>query len=77
MDLYAEVRLLAGSLKKNGMLKEAEAILDSLQEGSTATEILMIIRHKIQTLKCDEPIVDLEVLRRSKLIVEEIDRVCK
>lgn len=77
MDIYEEVRLLVGSLKKNGMPKEAEAILDSLQEGSTATEILMIIKHKIQTLKCDEPVVDLEVLRRSKLIVEEIDRVCK
>lgn len=76
MDIYAEVRLLAAALAQNGMTTESDEILGALQEGSTATEILMIVRHRIRMLKNRDLVFDLDILRRSKLIIDEINQVC-
>lgn len=76
MDIYAEVRLLAAALAQNGMTTESDEILSALQEGSTATEILMIVRHRIRMLKNRDLVFDLDILRRSKLIIDEINQVC-
>ncbi len=76
MDVYAEIRSLAAALAKKGMTTESDEILGALQEGSTATEILMIVRHRIRILKNRCTVSDLDILRRSKLIIDEINQVC-
>ena len=76
MDIYAEIRLLAAALAKNGLTTESDEILGALQEGSTATEILMIVRNRIRMLKNRRIVCDLDILRRSKLIIDEINQVC-
>lgn len=75
-DIYAEVRLLSTNLSENGMKKEASEILSALQEGATATEILMILRHRIQILIKNNKSLNIEVMERSKLIIDEINEVC-
>ena len=76
MDIYAEIRLLAAALAKNGLTTESDEILGALQEGATATEILMIVRHRIRMLKNRCIVCDLDILRQSKLIIDEINQVC-
>lgn len=76
IDIYAEVRHLAFDLKRANKIEEASEILSALQEGSTATEILMILRYRIQTLIKNQVALDTDVLSRSKLIVDEINRIC-
>ena len=50
VDYYAEARYLAELLKQEGLEEWAGKVLNALDEGVTATEILMMLRWNIGKL---------------------------
>ncbi len=43
-DYYAEARMLSDKLNQDNLCEWAKKILNTLEEGSTSTEILMMLR---------------------------------
>lgn len=48
MDYYSEARRIAGLLRAEGLAAEAQAIEETIDGGSTASEILMGIRFHLE-----------------------------
>jgi hypothetical protein len=59
-DYYTEASGIARSLEKHGLIIEAQALIDAIDAGSTATEILMALRWHLQRIDESNPAMGLE-----------------
>jgi len=59
-DYYTEARGIARSLEKDGLIIEAQALIDAIDAGSTATEILNTLRWHLQRIDESNPAMGLE-----------------
>ena len=75
-DYYAEARKLAQLLKDEGLNERGEKVLSSLEEGFTATEILMVIRWNLNELLSTE-LGSAEARSCARRLAEKIDIIMK
>jgi hypothetical protein len=71
-DYYAQARQLAEALQDEGLNKWAREILSSLEEGATATEILMSLRWKLSNF-LSAPSGSEEVVAGATRLYQKID----
>lgn len=70
-DYFQQSRELAALLRVHGFGAESEAVLNSIEGGSTGTEIHMMLRHYLRRIAADER-VDAGVRSQADQIVREI-----
>jgi hypothetical protein len=70
-DYFQQSRELAALLRAHGFGAESEAVLNSIEGGSTGTEIHMMLRHYLRRIAADER-VDAGVRSQADQIVREI-----
>jgi RNase P/RNase MRP subunit POP5 len=51
MDYYAEARRVAAILETEGMVADANSLIEALEAGATATEILMALRWNLRRIQ--------------------------
>jgi hypothetical protein len=76
-DYYEKAREITLDLKKNGFVDEADKIFDALASGSTATEILMMLRWELQSIINIRKNIDEGILDKIVDLVNKIDIVLK
>lgn len=73
-DYYAEARYLADTLKKEGFSDWAIKVLSAMEEGVTATEILMILRWNLENFLSSQ-LGSENVIDRAKQLHQKVDAV--
>jgi hypothetical protein len=73
-DYYAEARSIAEALKQEGLSNWGSKILSAIDEGVTATEILMILRWNLENFISSQ-LGSENIVERAKLLYQKIDSV--
>jgi len=63
-DYYEEAREIAVRLEQDGLKTEAKFLVDAIEGGATATEILMALRWHLERIEGSNPATSLETRRR-------------
>jgi hypothetical protein len=74
-DYYAEARDIARSLDQANLKNEAQCLRDAIDNGSTATEILMALRWQLKRVDQANLIISLEVRDRIRHLAAELASV--
>jgi len=74
IDFYAEAELIAQTFAANGLIKEAEALRDAIESGSTATEILMALRWRLSEFVEARTTPDEFTTNRMRRLIAELNR---
>ncbi len=75
-DYFQQSRELAVHLRTHGFGAESEAVLNSIEAGSTGTEIHMMLRHYLRSIAADERI-DAGVRNQADQIIRELTAVLR
>ena len=73
IDYYTEARLIADAIGNQGHTFMATALRDSVEYGSTATEILMAVRYQLTELVASGVIADPLTIARSQRLIAALD----
>jgi hypothetical protein len=71
-DWYAEARDMARSLDQENLKNEAQSLRDAIDNGSTATEILMALRRQLKRIDQANLSISLEMRGRIRHLVAEL-----
>lgn len=63
-DYYKDAREIAARLVQDGLSEEARSLLDAIEGGATATEILMALRWHLEHIDRSDPATSQETRRR-------------
>ncbi len=63
-DYYAEARDIAMLLEQAGLASDAASLVDAIEGGATATEILMALRWQLDRIEKLAAVTDAEIRRR-------------
>ena len=63
-DYYAEAREIAKRLASDGLTSEAQVLVDAIDTGSTATEILMALRWHLKRIDESNPVTSPQTRHR-------------
>jgi hypothetical protein len=72
IDYYAEARELATRIQREGLAAEAQALIDAMDAGSTATEILMALRWHLTEIDQANNISNLDTRRRIRDLLQGV-----
>ena len=72
-DPYKEARSIADSLEANGQRECAELLRSSMTDGSTGTEIYMILRWRLANITNDVDVAT-DVKARIRILHDYLDR---
>ncbi|GLI34120.1 hypothetical protein [Desulforhabdus amnigena] len=70
-DFYSKAREIARKLEKENLTDQASKVVDAISAGSTATEILMILRWELDQVLLNSPLLSGEIRN------EIFDFICK
>lgn len=74
IDYYAEAKAIAQILASRGLGTEAASLLDAIESGSTATEILMALRWRLSELVRAESLPDEFTANRMRKLITMLDK---
>jgi ABC-type enterochelin transport system ATPase subunit len=70
-DFYSKAREIARKLEKENLTDQASKVVDAISAGSTATEILMILRWELDQVLLNSPLLSGDIRN------EIFDFICK
>jgi hypothetical protein len=71
-DYYGEAKSLAEAAKEAGLFEYASEIMGAMEEGSTGTEIFMILRARLARLILEEKL-PLDFMTRARTLYEKLN----
>ena len=75
MDIYTEAKVVSDLLAREGHPEDGKRLIDSIENGSTSTEILMALRWHAQKVESSGITVSSYTRERIRRLLSELEKV--